>query len=180
MATVAVARSIYSHFPHSGTPMLPFRLCIRYRNRRHRYSPTAPETQTAQNQYARLPYPDAQPRRGQHCPCSSERTTPWPLTRRAKAAPWADSQIAAPRAQPTQLLEPGLEWPWDWPYSGPRAARISRVNAGESLGAMPEVLQSKTAGQGLSSTGAEAPERYSDTVALSGRPRRQSEAQGCG
>lgn len=31
---------------------------------------------------------------------------------------------------------------------------------------MPEVLQSKTAGQGLSSTGPEAPERHSDTVAL--------------
>jgi hypothetical protein len=59
MATVAVTRSIHSHFPHSGTPMWPFRLCIRYRNHRHRYSLTAPETQTAQNQYAGLPYPDA-------------------------------------------------------------------------------------------------------------------------
>ena len=39
-----------------------------------------------------------------------------------------------PRAQPTQLLEPGSNGPWDWPYIGPGAARISRVNAGESAG----------------------------------------------
>jgi hypothetical protein len=51
-----------------------------------------------------------------------------------------------------------LQWPWG---SQDRQGKCRGI-----AGAMREVLQSKTAGHRLSSTGPEAPERHSDTVAL--------------
>lgn len=47
-----------------------------------------------------------------------------------------------------------LQWPW--------GGQDKRGKCRGIAGAKPEVLQSKTAGQGPSSTGAEAPERHSD------------------
>ncbi len=57
------------------------------------------------------------------------------LTRRAAAARWADSPERPPgRLGPPICSNQGSKRPWGWPYSGPRAAGIRGVNAGESQG----------------------------------------------
>ena len=103
-------------------------------DRRRRHSPTAPGPRRRRSSTPGCPTRGAAIR-GQR-PCSWKRTSPRSLT-------WCAVTIGGlivQRGHPPRGLgpaicsNPGSKRPWGWPYSGPRAARVSGVNAGESPG----------------------------------------------
>jgi len=104
-----------------------------HRNHRPHHSPTAPGTQTAQKWYAGLPTRTrSHPRPASVFLRATTRTQP--LTQYAGTARWLIVQKDPRGLGPPVCSNQGSKRPWGWPYSDPRASRISGVNPGELAG----------------------------------------------